>query len=52
MRRPVDVKEMKIAITVAKFGRACRVLIRRQRRIVTAETEIVIGSEKRSVKTL
>jgi len=48
----VDVNEMKIAIAVTEFSRACGVFFRRQRRIVTAETKIVIGNEEGSVKAL
>ena len=52
VRGLVDVKEMKIAIAVTEFRRACGTFFRRQRSIVAAETKIVIGSEKGSVKAL
>jgi hypothetical protein len=48
----VDVNEMKIAIAVTEFSRACRTFFRSQCRIVTAETKIVIRNEKGSVKAL
>ncbi len=42
MRRFVDVNKMKIAIAITESGFACRVLFRRERSVVTTETEIVI----------
>ena len=52
MRCLVDVDEMHIAIAVTELRSAGGVLFRRQRRIVTAETKIVIGCEKGSIETL
>jgi hypothetical protein len=34
--------EMKIAIAITEFSRACGAFFRRQRSVVTAETKIVI----------
>jgi len=52
MRCLVDMNEMKIAIAVTEFSHAGGAFLGRQRRIMTAETKIVIGDEEGSVKAL